>query len=159
MAIVPIHDSKDLKAGDQAIFAPFGCELFVNSENTLDEKNGVLGFVYNETNFFPVTTRDGELVEHLVLVEAYREEPVHEKEEHVGKEVRQAADLTADYGVLVILRHPKHGDYRGFASRDDIDGYEYIHVINGKGRGSFQFFISDGYTIHLAVGLNADYNL
>lgn len=163
MAIVFIDNPADLKKGDMVVFAPFGMRAFQNEERKLQKKKGDLGFYsYNEgkkDKFFVIVTKEGKLREDFVLVKASRNVVIFENDEHLGKEVRSAADLPADYGVLVIVRHPEHGDYRGWASNDDVDGHEWIHMLNGAGRGSFHFWLSMDYKIYLAVGIEETYNL
>lgn len=158
MAIIHIKNVAELKAGDKAVFAPFGVPFFENTVSELEEKDGLVGFTYGEEDtFFPVVTPEGNLIDNLTLVDATRDVFTIEAPENVGKEVFTAADLTADWGVRVIVRHKKYGDYRGFASNDEIDGREWIRMINGVGHGSFGFWRSGGHTIHLAVGLDYEY--
>jgi hypothetical protein len=159
MAIIHITDSVNLKAGDKASFAPFGVPyLFANDPSELEEKDGLVGFRYDEDEFFPVVNPDGSLIDNLTLVDATRDVFNTEAPENVGKEVFSSADLPAEYGVRVIIRHTKHGDYRGFASNDAIDGWETIRLIDNMGHGSFQFWKSDGFRIYLAVELDYPYN-
>lgn len=159
MALIHITDAAKLQKGDKVIVAPFGVHLFQNPETELDEQDGVLGFQYNDDKFFPVVTSDGELMNNLALFDATRKVFIVEAPERIGKEVLSPDDLPADYGVRVIVRHPEYGDYRGFASDDAVDGWESIHLIDEQGHGSFGFWRSGGYTIHLAVGLDYAYNL
>jgi hypothetical protein len=159
MAIIHITNVAELKAGDKAVFAPFGVPLFENNVTELEEKDGLVGFRYNDETFFPVITPEGNLIDNLVLVDATRDEFTTEAPENVGKEVFSAADLTAEYGVRIIIRSKKYGDYRGFASRDNIDGYEKIFLLDGVGHGSFGFWRSDGFSIFLTQGLDFEYNL
>lgn len=164
MAIIFIKNPADLKKGDKVVFAPFGMRTFQNEPRKLQKKKGDLGFyTYDDDGkkdaFFVAVTKDGKLRDDLVLVEASRNVVMFEDDKHLGKEVITAADLPADYGVLVIVRHPEHGDYRGWASNDKIDGWEWIHMMNGAGRGSFHFWRSMDYKIYLAVGIEEEYNL
>lgn len=159
MAIIHIDNAADLKAGDTVVFSPFGMPFFKNDPLKLDERDGVVGFFYGENeDFFPVLTPGKEFIPNLVLVTATRDVVVRENEENIGRLIRTAADLPALYGVPVIIRHPEYGDYRGFASNDDIDGYEWVRLTNGAGYGSFRFWQSDNYTIYHAVGLDMEYN-
>lgn len=160
MAIIHIDNAADLAAGDRVVFAPFNVPFFKNDPETIVERDGLIGFVYGEDDtFFPVTTPDGGFIPQLVLVDATRDVVIREKEENIGQEVRSASDLPALYGVPVILRHEEHGDYRGFASNDDVDGWETVRLIEDMGHGSFGFWRSGGFTIHLAVGIDMKYNL
>lgn len=160
MSIIHITNVADLKAGDKATFAPFNVPLFKSGPYEVAEKDGLVGFIYGpEDTFFPVITPEGNSIDNLNLVDATRDEYMLENPENVGKEIFSAADLPAEYGVPVIVRHKKYGDYRGFASNDNIDGREWIQMINGVGQGSFGFWRSGGHTIHLAVGLDFEYNL
>lgn len=164
MAIVFIDDPADLKKGDKVVFAPFGMRAFQNEERKLQKKKGDLGFYsYDDEGkkdkFFVIVTKEGKLRDDFVLVKATRNVVIFEDDKHLGKEVLTYADLPADYGVLVIVRHPEHGDYRGWASNDDVDGREWIHMLNGAGRGSFHFWLSMNYKIYLAVGIEEKYNL
>ena len=159
MSIVHITNPADLKAVDKAIFAPFGVpNLFSDATVELDEHEGQVGYFYDDpAEFYRVVTPEGNIVDTLTLVDATRDVFTIEAPENVGKEVLTAADLTNVYGVRVILRHNKYGDYRGFASNDDIDGREWVRLLDGVGHGSFGFWRSGGYTIYLAVGLDYKY--
>ena len=158
MAIVHIKDVADLEAGDKVIFAPFGVPMFENSKTEISVKDGLVGFLYGRNDdFFPVITPEGKIIDNLVLVEATRDVVVFEAEENIGKEIFIGNDLPELYGVRVIVRHPKYGDYRGFASNDNIEGYETIRLIDNIGHGSFQFWRSGNFKIYLAVGLDFEY--
>jgi hypothetical protein len=157
MAIVHITNPADLRAGDKAVFAPFGVPFFENNKTELEERDGLVGIRHNDDKFFPVVTPEGEMITNLTLVDATRDVFFTENPENVGKEVNTAADLPDTWGVRIIVRHPKHGDYRGFASNDNIDGYETIRLLENMGHGSFGFWKSSGYTIHLLHGLDYEY--
>jgi hypothetical protein len=157
MAIIHITNPSELKAGDKAIFAVAGFPaLFAQSTTDITEKDGRIGYIYGgeSDTFVPLLTPEGHLVDTLELVDATRDVVTFEADENIGAEVKSAADLPADYGVPVILRHKQHGDYRGHASNDDIDGWEWVHMAEGVGTGSFMFWRSGGFTIYLAVGLD-----
>ena len=164
MATVHITDITELQAGDKVSLAPHGINLFQSEMSEVVEQDGKLGVEYfdgENTAFFPILTVERKPLGLglWVLMEATREVVVREDEKHVGKVINIAADLPAEYGVSVILRHPKYGDFRGFASNDKFDGFEWIKLINGEGYGSFRFWQSDNYTIHLAEGIEFPYNL